>query len=1166
MNDFVHLHLHTEYSLLDGASRIKDIPEAIEQLGQKAVAITDHGNMYGVVAFYKACKARGIKPIIGCEVYMAAANRQEKKKNPYGDNYHLILLVKNETGYKNLISMVSKSYTEGFYIKPRIDMELLREHHEGLICLSGCLGGLLPQLLLRGEQEKAEKTALAFRTLFGEDYYLELQDHGLNEQKQVNHALFDLGNKLGIELVCTNDAHYLRKQDAENQAVLMCIQTNEVITNGRPIGFETDEFYIKSADEMEVIFKAYPRALENTVKIADKCNFDFEFGKLHLPAYYIENGLTAKEYLRKIVERGFLSKIMKEEIHFTDEHPVEVYRERLDYELSIIDKMGYNDYFLIVWDFVNYAKQHGVTVGPGRGSGAGSLVAYMAGITEVDSIAFDLLFERFLNPERISMPDFDIDFCYRNRDKVIEYVREKYGKDNVSQITTFGTMAARAVVRDVGRALGMSYATVDQVAKAIPRELNITLETALEKNKDLKELAAQDPQIDRLLSISRALEGMPRHASTHAAGVVITEQPTRNYVPVSVNEDMPLTQFDMDTVADLGLLKFDFLGLRYLTIIDDCAAFVQQSDPSFSVHTIPFNDEETHAMIAAGKTDGVFQLESAGMRQMLTQMKPTSLDDIMASIALYRPGPMKSIPRYIHNKHHPETASEKRSAVSDILEKTYGCIVYQEQVMQIFRSVAGYSYGQADLIRKAMSKKKADVLEKERTAFIEGALATGNTKEEAQALFDEMADFAKYAFNKSHAAAYSFISYRTAYLKCHYPAEYMCALLTSVTGYTDKINEYIAVCKNACIEVLPPDINESRDTFVPVEGKIRFSLGSIKNLGEKFVQLIITERNQNGPYRSFENFANRLSGQELNKKQMQTLISSGAFDTLGANRKQLFAVYETFLDSLNEKRRRNLAGQIDLFSDPNEPEADTLSLPIIDDFTLQEKLLLERESCGLSLSGSMLDAYTAHINALKPTAILDVIRYDEEHPEGYPFKDRQTVTIACIVTNKTAKDTKNGERMLFITAEDTASSIEMLIFPKLTAQYEPYLTKDACLAITGSISLKEGEKPKLLVSRVVPLMENKDFKGKAEDMMPQSPSNQTSTEGKKMYLRLPDTESSAFHRIISLVEIFPGDCEVILYNQSTGKYSKAQNCRIALNQTVLALIRQICGEENVVLQ
>ncbi|MCI8590620.1 MAG: DNA polymerase III subunit alpha [Clostridiales bacterium] len=1166
MSDFVHLHLHTEYSLLDGASRIKDIPEVVAGLGQKAVAITDHGNMYGVVAFYKACKAKGIKPIIGCEVYVAAGSRQDKKKNPYGDNYHLVLLVKNEIGYKNLISMVSKSYTEGFYGKPRIDMELLCEHHDGLICLSGCLGGLIPQLLLRGEQEKAEQTVLSFHRLFGEDYYLELQDHGLNEQKQVNSALFDLSKKLGIELVCTNDAHYLRKQDAENQAVLMCIQTNEVITNGRPIGFETDEFYIKSADEMETLFKDYPRALENTVKIAEKCSFDFEFGKLHLPAYHIENGLTAKEYLRKIVERGFLSKIMKEELHFTDERPIELYRERLDYELSIIDQMGYNDYFLIVWDFVKYAKEHGVTVGPGRGSGAGSLVAYMAGITEVDSIAFDLLFERFLNPERISMPDFDIDFCYRNRDKVIEYVREKYGKDNVSQITTFGTMAARAVVRDVGRALGMSYATVDQVAKAIPRELNITLDTALEKNKDLKKMAQQDPQIERLLSISRALEGMPRHASTHAAGVVITEQPTRNYVPVSVNDDMPLTQFDMETVADLGLLKFDFLGLRYLTIIDDCAALVQRQNPAFSVRDIPFDDEETFAMISSGETDGVFQLESAGMRQMLTQMKPSSLDDIMASIALYRPGPMKSIPRYIHNKHHPEAATIKLPAVSDILEKTYGCIVYQEQVMQIFRSVAGYSYGQADLIRKAMSKKKADVLEKEKAAFMEGAIAAENTKEEAQALFDEMADFAKYAFNKSHAAAYSFISYRTAYLKCHYPAEYMCALLTSVTGYAEKINEYIAVCKSVGIEILPPDINESQDTFVPDKGKIRFSLGSIKNLGEKFVQSILNERNQNGPYRSFENFANRLSEQELNKKQMQTLISAGVFDQLGANRKQLLAVYKPFLDALNEKRRKNLVGQIDFFSDINEMDANTLVLPEIEDFTLQEKLVLERESCGLSLSGSMLDAYGAHIKALKPTLIMDIICYDEEHPEGYLFKDRQTVTIACIVTNKTAKDTKNGERMLFVTAEDTVSSIELLIFPKLVARYEPYFTQDACLAITGSISLKEGEKPKLLVSRAVPLIENKDFKGKVEDEMLQAPSNDAKTESKKLYLRLPDTEGSAFHRIVSLVEIFPGDCEVIIYNQSTGKYSKAQNCRMALNPTVLTLIQQICGEENVVIQ
>ncbi len=1159
MKDFVHLHLHSEYSLLDGACRVKDIPKIAKELGQSAVAITDHGNMYGAVAFYKACKKEGVKPIIGCEVYMAAGDRTDRHKNPSGDNFHLVLLVKNDVGYKNLITLVSRSYTEGFYIKPRVDMSLLEKHHEGLVCLSGCLGGRIPQLILSGDGASARDTARRFKEIFGEDYYLELQDHGIPDQKEVNRELVEISKELDIPLVCTNDAHYLRRADADNQAVLMCIQMNESILDGRPLGFEGDEFYIKSRDEMEELFNYVPEALNNTVRIAEKCNFDFEFGKLHLPAYITPDNTDSSDYLRSLVQRRFAKKIINQEIIFTDEHPVEEYKERLEYELGIIRSMGYCDYFLIVWDFINHAKENGIPVGPGRGSGAGSLVAFILGITEVDSIKFDLLFERFLNPERVSMPDIDTDFCYRRRGEVIDYVCEKYGHDNVSQITTFGTMAARAVVRDVGRALGMPYGTVDEVAKLIPRELNITLSAALERTPELRSLYESDSSVSRLIDISKALEGMPRHASTHAAGVVITEKPTREYVPVSVNEDMPLTQFDMETVADLGLLKFDFLGLRYLTIIDDCEKLVRISEPGFNVKQAPLDDKGTFDMLSSGRTDGVFQLESAGMRQTLMQLKPGNINDVMAAIALYRPGPVKSIPKYISNKHNPATVDYKSPLLRDILSSTYGCIVYQEQVMQIFRALAGYSFGRADIVRKAMSKKKADVLENEKTSFVSGAVSTGLEKEKAEALYEEMADFAKYAFNKSHAAAYSFVSYRTAFLKCHYPAQYMAALLTSVIGDINKTAEYIGVCRKEGIRVIPPHVNESSNTYTVSDGKIYYSLVALKNLGEKFVMNITNERERNGRFVSFEDFVERMSEYDLNKKQVETLIMCGAFDGLGANRRQLLSVFEPFVDSVIEKKRSGLAGQMDLFSMLDERPSGNLNIPQMSDFSLREKLSLEKNTCGISLSGSILDEYSDNIADLKYADLASIVSYDETDSDSYTYRDKQTVSVVGVVSKIQAKDTRSGERMLFVTLEDASYQIEVLVFPKLLQTHGYLFTTDSCLFLKGNISLKEGERPKLLASDALPLIENgKYVKARVNHV--------AATQKKALYIRVLNTRADNVSPILSALAKESGSVPVIFYDSSASKYVKAVGVTTSASERILSALKELCGENNVILK
>ena len=903
MSPFVHLHLHSEYSLLDGACRISDIPMAAKAEGHTAVAITDHGVLYGALRFYKACRAAGVKPIIGCEVYVARRSRFDKEGKQDSSGYHLVLLVKNEAGYRNLIHLVSLGFTEGFYSRPRIDMELLKQHSGGLVALSGCVAGHIPQLILSGDMEGAQAVAQKMRDIFEPNsFYLEIQNHGIADEKTVREAIRNISEKTGIPMVATNDVHYIRKADSEAQAALMCIQTGSTLSDGRPFGFEQDEFYYKSTAEMERLFEGYPGAVENASRIADLCDFNFTFGELALPVYKTE-GITPQKELRCLALEGF------ERLRRADKLSLSLYSEadyltRMDYELSVIHQMGFDEYFLIVSDFVGYAKRNGIPVGPGRGSGAGSLVAYFVGITDVDSLRYDLLFERFLNPERVSMPDFDIDFCYNRRDEVIDYVRKKYGEERVAQIITFGTLAARAVVRDVGRVLGLPYRDVDEIAKLIPHAQGVTIRDAL-KGKELLERYEESEEIRRLLDVAMSLEGMPRHASTHAAGVVITENTVDSYVPVALNGDAPVTQYDMDAIAELGLVKFDFLGLRYLTILSDAEREIQNQNPDFSLDTIPLDDASVYRMIGEGDTSGLFQLESGGMRQMLMQLQPQSIEDIIAAIALYRPGPMDSIPTFIARKHGKEAVRYDVKETERILSVTYGCIVYQEQVMQIFRTLAGYSLARADLVRRAMAKKKADVLEAERESFLNGCAQNGISEDIAGKIFDDMESFASYAFNKSHATAYAMITYRTAYLKKHYPAEYLCALLTSVLGNAPKVSEYIAEASKRGIRVLAPDINQSEMYFHVCGRDIRFGLLALKNVGVSFAAALIKERKQNGPYRSFEGFLSRVSERELGRRQVEALIKSGALDSLGVYRSRLLATYEMQIENILAKRAKD---------------------------------------------------------------------------------------------------------------------------------------------------------------------------------------------------------------------------------------------------------------------
>ena len=1157
MSDFVHLHLHSEYSLLDGACRISEIPKRAAECGHKAVAITDHGAMYGAVAFYRACRQNNIKPIIGCEVYVARKSRLGKSVDAENPSDHLVLLCKNEVGYKNLIAMVSRGFTEGFYSKPRVDRELLQKHSEGLVALSACLAGAIPRLLLDGDYEGACRYAEEMASIFEPDsFYIELQNHGLEEQKQILPLLAKLAKECRLPLVATNDCHYLRRNDARTQAILMCIQTNNIITNGRPIGFETDEFYYKTTEEMRALFGDYEGAIENTVKIAEMCNFDFEFGKTLLPKFECPNGKNAGEYLAQLAFEGFEKRIKDGKITF-DIHSREEYEARIKYELSVIEQMGYSDYFLIVQDYVNFARKSDIPVGPGRGSGAGSLVAFLVGITDVDSIKFDLLFERFLNPERVSMPDIDIDFCYARRDEVIKYVGERYGNQRVSQIITFGTLAAKAAIRDVGRALGMSYSEVDAVAKMIPRELDVTIADAL-KTPQLRELYDSDDKVHELVYTAMALEGMPRNVSIHAAGVVITDKAISEYVPLAKSNEAVITQYDMNTIADLGLLKFDFLALRNLTVIKDAENQVKERFPNFDIEKIPLDDKKTFEAISNGNTAGIFQLESGGMRQMLMGLRPDRLEDIIAAISLYRPGPMDSIPKYIENKNNREKIKYSTPLLEPILKSTYGCIVYQEQVMEIFRSVAGYTFGHADVVRRAMAKKHADEIEAEREGFVSGAIQRGVDKDAAIALFEDMADFAKYAFNKSHAAAYSIVSYRIAYLKVHYPREYMAALLTSVLGNMGKVSEYISECGKMGIKVLPPDINCS-NIYFSVDGEnIRFGLLALKNIGKQFASHIISER-KTRRYSSFDDFVSRMSGKELNKRQVETLIKAGAFDSLGVHRRSIMAVYEKIVDGANQQGRSNLEGQLDMFSSiPDVSFAPKYEYPDMPEFSPREILNFEKEVSGMYFSGHILDGYSKHISDIGGISVSGLFGNEDE--DGLP--DGTRVSLCGLISDITLKNTKNGDRMAFISLEDNSGEVECVVFPKVYEKTAHIIRLDNCVCLNGNVSSRDDE-VKLLASGIFELEENLTYKGKPKREQQTATASKQAERVKKLFLRLPDLNCEKTQVAKNIIEKHSGNTVVMLFDSSSKQYSTYKS-RVELSELLISELKGHLGEENVV--
>ncbi|AST58346.1 DNA polymerase III subunit alpha [Thermoanaerobacterium thermosaccharolyticum] len=1070
---FVHLHVHSEYSLLDGSCRIKELVKRAKELDMDSIAITDHGVMYGAIEFYKEAKSQGIKPIIGCEIYVAPRSLYDKEYGIDNLNYHLILLCKNMTGYENLMKIVSKASIDGFYYKPRVDHEYLKNHSEGLIALSSCLGGEIPSYLLSDDYEKAKDTAILYNSIFGKgNFYLELQYHGLSEQEKVNSELIKLSKELDIPIVATNDVHYLDRDDHMAHEVLLCIQTGKNMDDADRMSFPTDEFYLKSSDEMYEMFSYCREALENTEKIAEMCNLEFEFNKTKLPKYDVPNGMTSAEYLRKLCIEGLNKRYA---------NPSKEVIERLNYELSVIEKMGYVDYFLIVWDFIKFARDNGIMTGPGRGSAAGSLVAYCLGITKIDPIKYNLLFERFLNPERVSMPDIDSDFCYERRQEVIDYVVKKYGEDKVAQIITFGTMAARAAIRDVGRALNFPYAEVDAIAKMIPFEPGMTIDKAIGLNPELKEKYENDEKIRQLIEISRSLEGLPRHASTHAAGVVISSEPLVKYVPLQKNEGSIVTQFTMTTLEELGLLKMDFLGLRTLTVIRDTLNIIKETRSiDVDIDNIDFEDKEVYALISKGDTEGVFQLESSGMKQFMTELKPEKLEDIIAGISLYRPGPMDQIPRYIENKNHPENIKYEHPLLKPILDVTYGCMVYQEQVMQIVRDLAGYSLGRSDLVRRAMAKKKMKVMEEERKNFIygikdesgnyvvPGAINKGVDEATANRLFDEMIDFANYAFNKSHAAAYAVVAFQTAYLKRYYPVEFMAALLNSFVDNTDKVAFYVQVLKKMGIQVLPPDINESYSHFSVVNGKIRFGLAAVKNVGLNATLEIVEDRKKNGRYISIVDFFERIDDMQLNKKAVESLIKAGAFDSFGVYRSQLLAVYEDIMDSIHKNRERNIKGQMSLFGSEIERNEVNYSLPDIKEFSQDMILSMEKETMGLYISGHPLDEFQEDIQRVANCTTRDLKNGDDTFVKKSIF-DNQDVVLAGIIESKKIKFTKNNNMMAFVNLEDLYGTIEVIVFPTIYERYSKFLREDLPVIIKGKVSLKEEEEPKILCDEIEPL-------------------------------------------------------------------------------------------------
>ena len=1144
---FVHLHVHTEYSLLDGACRIDRMFDRLKELGQTAIAITDHGVMYGCVDFYKAAKKAGVKPIIGCEVYVATRSRFDKVNRIDGSN-HLVLLCKNETGYKNLIKLVSAGFIEGFYSKPRVDKELLEQHHEGLVCLSACLAGEIPQALLAGDYEKAKAAALYFNDLFGQgNFYIEIQDHGIDAQQQILPLLIRLARETGIPLVATNDAHYLRKEDSKMQSILICIQTGKTVQDADKLEFETDEFYLKSTEEMYDLFSIAPDACENTVKIAEMCNFDFEFGVTKLPYFEAPDGMDNQVYFEKLCREGLVRRYGD---GVTDEM-----RERLEYEIDVIRRMGYTNYYLIVFDFINYAKQQGIPVGPGRGSGAGSLAAYCVGITNIDPIRYNLLFERFLNPERVSMPDFDVDFCYERRQEVIDYVNEKYGHDHVAQIITFGTMAARAAIRDVGRVLGMPYAQVDSISKMVPMELKMTLNRALEVSPELKAQYEADPQVKELIDTAIKIEGMPRHASTHAAGVVITREAANEYVPLASNDGVPVTQFTMTTIEELGLLKMDFLGLRTLTVIKNAEEMVRRREPDFSMDNISYDDAATYDMLGRSETEGVFQLESTGMKQVLTGLQPKNLEDIIALISLYRPGPMDSIPTYLRNRHEPDKVRYKTPQLAHILDVTNGCIVYQEQVMQICRELAGFTLGQADLVRRAMSKKKHDVMEKERQHFVTGCAANGISEQAANDIFDDMSSFASYAFNKSHAACYAYVAFQTAYLKCHYPSEFMAALLTSVLDNTDKVIEYTGECQRLGIKVLPPSINVSDGGFT-VDGKsIRFGLNATKNVGRNLIAAVVRERKEK-PFTSLYDFCRRLHGQELNRRAAESLVKCGAFDETGVSRKAMLENVDAIFKSVETDVGRNVEGQLDLFSQLSGESAGTAGEDFhIEDhgeFPLPELLKMEKEVSGLYLSGHPLDGYRQQIQKIGACRIADLMgeearRYDGKH-----------VNIVCAVIKSKFMTTRSNTMMAFTNVEDLSGTMEIIVFPKVLADCRSALQDNAVVVINGRVSVKEEENAKLVAEKITPIEEYSANGTAAPRPAQEKPAR------KGMYLKVPSRSCPQFAKVENLLSIFEGPLPVYIYFEDQKQLTLAPRNLWSMEHELLTCeLKRILGDGNV---
>ena len=1140
--NFTHLHVHTEYSLLDGFSRVKTLVKRAKEKGMTAVAITDHGCMFGAIDFYKAAKAEGIKPIIGCEVYTAPRKLTDKDPNYDKHQGHLVLLAKDMVGYKNLIKIVSKSYVDGFYYKPRTDMDELKKHSQGLIALSACLAGDVPRAIMNGNYDKARKLAMEYREIFGNgNYYLEIQDHGLPEQKQVNTEVVRLSRELNIPLVATNDVHYVDKDDAKIQDILMCLQMQKTIDDENRMKFPSDEFYLKSREEMEQLFPELEEALDNTNEIAERCNVEFEFNKYHLPRYDVPEGYTTNGYFRELCQKGLVER-------YGEDCPEE-YKERLEYELNTIENMGYVEYFLIVWDFINFAKQNNIMVGPGRGSAAGSIVAYTLKITDIDPMKYSLLFERFLNPERVSMPDIDIDFCYERREEVIDYVKRKYGEDHVAQIITFGTMGAKIAIRDVARVLNVSYNKADQIAKEIPFELGMTIDKAMDSNPTLVELYESDAEAREVIDISKRLEGTLRHASTHAAGVVIARNPVDEYVPLYKHQDSITTQFTMTTLEELGLLKMDFLGLRTLTVIRDALDLIElnRDIKGYTEHIdfskMEYDDDEVFETLSQGNTLGVFQLESSGMRNFMKQLKPNSFEDIVAGISLFRPGPMDSIPTYIENKNNPEKVTYINDKLRPILEVTYGCLVYQEQVMQVVRDLAGYSYGRSDLVRRAMSKKKMDVMEEERQYFIHGkfddegnieipgCIRNGISEEDANKIFDDMIDFARYAFNKSHAAAYGVLAYETAYLKVHYPVEFMAALMTSIMGNSDKVVEYIRECNAIGIPVNPPDINKSFSKFSVEGDSIRFGLAAVKNVGVNIIENIVKEREENGEFKDFVDFAKRLDTKDTNKRVVESLIKCGAFDQISENRATLMAGYESVLESISMDRKKNVQGQISLFDAfsaqvDEAPEMQlSTNLPVVREFSEKERLNMEKEVLGMYLSGHPLSEYKSELDRKTSINMKKINELKEDEKTYMKLRDREVIMGGMVIA-KRIMTTKRNEIMAFITLEDLYGTIEVVVFPQTLKKFNILLNDDSIILIKGAISIDDDE-AKLIARDIKDI--NEEYRFNSEKISFDTRSNSNKPKNKQMNVRIDTVgDEELLMKVFTITRKYPGRDRLVL--------------------------------------